>query len=281
MYLMSLNKNTVNRFVELESKRRSESLYLKQEFLPPPKDNVSTATAYNTESNTKSEIAKVKTTPKTDNKSTNTRKNSIFSRLSNQAMNILNHLAINKIPKTTKQIKDRLNIKSGSIINRVKNELLMYGLTKLYKIQVAKTYLLIWALTDKAYELMYISRPVRHGKGGDLHCFVQENLHQPVKELGYHNTKIEYFLDDGKAVDFVASNGTELLFFEVSLPPLEKELINIKKDFSASQKPDKLIMLVKNSKDKKKLIQLIESDMEYLQYQDKISVELIGDYVNE
>ena len=61
--------------------------------------------------------------------------------------------------------------------------------------------------------------------------------------------------------------------------PVEKEILNIIKDFESGLDISKFKILAKDSKMKKKLEQAIAGDLQVSLYKDKIEVRLAGEFV--
>ena len=177
------------------------------------------------------------------------------------------------------EIFDLLNIKSGSKISKQKKHLLTNKYIIEHKLQIGKTNSSVWEPTDKAYKLIGLKKPIWKSKGGYLHQFCAFHLKKRGIKKGF-SVEIEYMLDNGKSVDLLYRNDTEIIFIEIATSyPLEKEISNIIKDFSSDLIPDRLIMAVQNGKMKKQLEQLIKTDNRITEYSDKIEVYLAGNLI--
>lgn len=180
---------------------------------------------------------------------------------------------------TQGQIFNIAGIKSGSKQAQIKKILIREGLIVEHRLQVGKTFTSVWEPTEKAYKTIKHKRPKFKGKGGYLHQFIASHMKTWATNRD-HKVKIEFFLSNNKAIDLVLQKQAETIFVEIAIsPPLDKEVKNIKKDLETEIKPNQIILVVPNSKIKKKLIGLILSDKQLGNHVEQISVELAGDYI--
>ncbi|MBI4057768.1 hypothetical protein HY405_00380 [Candidatus Microgenomates bacterium] len=188
-------------------------------------------------------------------------------------------LTSQKNPVMTQQdIFTILKIKSGSILNRTQHRLLGHKLINIHKIQKGKTFQLVWVATDKAFEILNLNRQPRHIIGSDFHAFIVESVNGHFKLLGWQ-TQCEFQLPDGSFIDLLARRGQETVCIEVGLSPLEKEVHNALKIFSSGLNPNKILHVVQNSKDQKKLEQLLRAEEKLDSHAEKIEITLAGNYI--
>lgn len=180
---------------------------------------------------------------------------------------------------TQKQIMKKADIKSGSKQTQLKNNAVRDGFIVTHKIQVGRTYSLIWEPTDKAYEKVGVNRPSFASKGGYLHQFIAHHVTLWAKKRDY-NAHIEYYLDNKKAVDVSVDDGEAMAFYEIVVSkPYEKELNNIEKDLATQLIPKELIFLVTDNKVRKEFEAVI-CDAEIPEnHRSLISVKLAGDFI--
>ena len=178
------------------------------------------------------------------------------------------------------KIFEKAGINSGSLQAQIKKYLLREKLIKEYKIQYSKTYVIIWEPTEKAYKIAGVKKPQFKSKGGYLHQFIAHHINSWAIANGY-SVDFEFFLANNKAVDLILRNNNELVFVEIGLTSLRKEIDNILKDFGTNLTPDKLFMVVKDNKDKQSLSNLINSDRQTTKFRDKIEIKLAGEFLRK
>lgn len=172
----------------------------------------------------------------------------------------------------------KAGIKSGSTQSRLKKEAIRHELIIEHKIQIGKTFMSVWEPTQKAFNLIKVSKPCLKSKGGYLHQFSAYHIKQWFESRGY-SAKLEFQLTNRKAVDLIAQNRAATLFIEIVVSSLEKEKSNVLKDFATEFMPGKLIFAVINSRVKKKLTDLIFNNPETRKHRDRIEIRLIGDFL--
>lgn len=256
-----ISKNISKLVIDLESKIRSKSFY--QDTLP---------LEFNENDDTID-------TPKIDSE-LNTEK-----KLSKSVIELKKYLLPWQILEhpflTQQEIYDHINSSSGSKSAKMKKKLISNGYIIEHKLQVGKTYNSIWEPTEKAYNLIGIPKPVFKSKGGYLHQYCAYHLQHIALEQKYH-VDIEFFLENGKAVDLLVKNDIQTLFIEiVTSYPLEKEISNIIKDFSADIRPSSLLIVVQNGKMKKRLEKLVASDKRIEEFISKLQIVLAGNIIKE
>ncbi len=247
----------------MESEKRSKGLYADYTLLPPADKPMDKPDASQTEP------VQPKPKQKESKSVSNTKK--FLTLWLNQKKPFLSQ----------REILDLLNITSGSIISRTKKDFKINGYIKTHKLQIGKTNSSIWEPTEKAYQFVGLKKPTWESKGGYLHQYIVFYFKKHGIKDGYH-VEVEYFLDNGKAVDLLLKNNNEIIFIEIATSyPLEKEISNIIKDFSSSLIPDQLIIAVQNGKMKTKLEKMILSDKRIDNNRDKIKVVLAGNLINQ
>jgi len=180
---------------------------------------------------------------------------------------------------TQGNIFTKADIKSASTQSSIKKVLLRRGLILEHKVQLGKNYTCIWEPTEKAYETVDRAKPRLKSKGGYLHQFIAHHICSWAKKHGYR-ADIEFMLSNNKAVDLVLRASNEVIFVEIAVsPPLEKEIVNVVKDFASELIPTGLVMVVTDSKTREKLEQLMDSDKRVVQYRENIRMELAGKFI--
>lgn len=173
----------------------------------------------------------------------------------------------------------KAGIASGSKQKSIKMELLRQNLIREHKIQVGKGHVIVWEPTEEAYRVAGLSKPQFHSKGGWLHQWAVHHIRKWALANSYQAT-IEFLLDSGKAVDLVLTKGDGTLFIEVAIShPFSKELVNLRKDLRTGLKPSELIFAVQDSRSRAMLQNLIEQDLVPTPVIPKISVRLIGEFL--
>ena len=229
-------------------------------------------------------------TPKRTYRDVETRTNSYASEgmncrprtnLSGKAQLVLQLIANSEAKAMSEQqIRKVLDIKSGSVINKIKKELVFHGYICVYRVQIHKNYISVWALSDKSFDFLNIAPVRQHLIGGRLHRFLAYAVKDSFRANRW-STKFEAQLDNGKLVDILARRNDEVVCIEIGLPPLEKEIQNSVKIFTSSLNPDKVIHVVKDSRDRKKLEELIAGDSQLAPHRDKIKVVLAGEFIQK
>lgn len=182
---------------------------------------------------------------------------------------------------TQGQIFEHAGITSGSTQSQLKKLALRYELIREHKLQMKRTKASVWEPLEKAYQVVGLEKPALKSKGGFLHQFIAHHVKTWAQKQGY-KAEIEAMLADGKAVDLLLDDGNERVVVEIAVSlPLEKELSNIRKDFSSNPAPSGLIMVVTDSKANKHLEQLIASDETTAPYRNKIQIKLAGKFLAE
>lgn len=180
---------------------------------------------------------------------------------------------------TQGKLFEKAGITGGSKQAQIKRFALSHGLIKEYKLQIGGTYSCILEPLDKAYELVGIEKPQFPSKGGYLHQFIAHHVAAWANAHGYR-TDIEYLLPNYKAVDVALRKDKDLILVEIVIsPPLEKELVNIEKDFASGLDFSRLLMVVKDSKTRNQLQLLINSAKELASFRNKIAVVLAGNFL--
>lgn len=201
-------------------------------------------------------------------------------RLNSKEVSILAFLAACESGVAAEPIlKGNLNLKSCSAFLAYKKKLKTLGYLKTDKIQKSKAYFTALAIQKSGYNKLSVKPPVLHTKGGDFHRFLLTELNKSLINSGWM-TILEASLDNGKQVDNLARKDNVTHCYEIGLPPLDKEVINCVNIFSSQLNPDKVIHLVKNSKCRTKLLELISKCNFLDKYKDKIEVDLAGNYVS-
>jgi len=176
------------------------------------------------------------------------------------------------------QIFGKAGINSGSLQAQIKKYLLREGFIKEHSIQYNKTYVVVWEPVEKAYELAGIDKPQYESKGGYLHKFIAHHIKSWAISKGY-SVDIEYLLSNNKAVDLVLNNNNELIFIEIGITSLVKEIGNILKDFNTSLIPDKLFLVAKDNKDRTALKIMINEDTRLIGILNKLEIKLAGEFL--
>lgn len=181
---------------------------------------------------------------------------------------------------TESEIYDAADISSGSTKAEYKRRLIELGFIREHKIQRKKSFLSVWEPLEQAYVQLGLAKPQYASKGGYLHQFAAHRIKNYLMKQGYDVT-LEYMLPDtGKAVDLWAKREAEAIAWEIGIsPPLSKEIENLVKDSSSSTKPDRIVVATVNSKMRRDLEQLIEQELYLSVFRDRISVGLIGDFI--
>jgi hypothetical protein len=178
------------------------------------------------------------------------------------------------------QIYEKGGIDSGSLQAQIKKYLIREEMIIEHKIQYSKTYVIIWEPTDKAYKLAGIDKPQFKSKGGYLHQFIAHHI-QAWAIANDYSVEIEYYLSNNKAVDLVVRKSNEVIFIEIGLTNLKKELENIVKDMATTLIPDKIVLVVINNKEKAILENLVNNDNRLSDYLDKIEIKLAGEFLRK
>ncbi len=177
------------------------------------------------------------------------------------------------------QIMKKADIKSGSKQATLKNQAVRSGLIITHKIQIGRTYSLIWEPTEKAYEMVGLNKPSHSSKGGYLHQFIAHHVTLWAKKQGF-DPSIEYFLENKKAVDVVVKSDEAMTFYEIVISkPYEKELNNIEKDLATSLQPKELIFLVADNKIEKIFCDVLQSADLSENVRSIIKIKLAGDFI--
>lgn len=180
---------------------------------------------------------------------------------------------------TQGQLFEKAGIKSGSTQIKFKKILLKEALIKEHRLQIGKTYASIWEPMQKAYELIDIIKPAFKSKGGYLHQFITYHIKNWAVSRGY-SVDIEFFLSNGKAVDLILRKD-DTIFIEIGISSLKKEPENLVKDISTDLLPDWIWLVVIDSKSKTKIEELTMSDSRLIDYRDKFTVKLAGDFLKQ
>ena len=181
---------------------------------------------------------------------------------------------------TESEIFDAADITSGSTKATSKRWLIEHGFIREYKIQRKKSFLSVWEPLALGYSQLRLTKPQYASKGGYLHQFAAHRIKNVLVKQGYDVT-LEYMLPDtGKAVDLWAKREGEIIVGEIAIgPALARELDNLYKDLAGSVLPDRLIVATVDGKMRRDLEKLIELDLYLSTFRDKISVKLIGDFI--
>lgn len=253
-----LNKNVPLIAIMMNSTLRSKDLYVKRALLP--------------DSEIKEEVSQFCPEDKIEN-------NSTCITLSDLEKSVLTLLTSRSIPvMTQQQLCNSLNIKSGSVLNRIQRRLLALGLILNHRIQKGKTFIVVWEATSIAFESLGIKQESHPVIGSNLHAFVVFSVQELYKSKGWL-TQVEFKLQDGSLVDLVVRQNEILHCIEVGLPPLEKEVKNANKIMNSELNPNKVIHIVCSGKDKKRLEHLLGTEAEIRNCQTAIEVSLAGDFI--
>ncbi|MEZ5359680.1 MAG: DUF87 domain-containing protein [Candidatus Zixiibacteriota bacterium] len=180
---------------------------------------------------------------------------------------------------TQGEIFKKAGIVSGSKQATTKRKAIREKLIIEHRLQVKKTYSIIWEPTEKAYHTIGKQKPTLKSKGGYLHKFIAYRVLQWAKN-NYYIAKTEFMLSNGKSVDLVLTKGSEVIFVEIAVSsPLEKEMINIEKDFSTEYLPTTFTLLAVNGKAKRRLEELIAKHKLNDEITKGLKVRLAGEYL--
>ncbi len=151
------------------------------------------------------------------------------------------------------------SIKGGATLTQAESEAVKQGIIKKHSLSKAKTDIGLWEITEIGYQLLNETPKHWKSKGGYLHKFCAYRIAENFEDLGY-KASIEYQHSNGKLIDICLKKENEIIFVEICASyPLEKELVNLKKNLDGTNQPDKLIFSVTKRKMKKELEELIAS----------------------
>ena len=202
-------------------------------------------------------------------------------RLSPDADRVLRILSLQKCPYLFQsQIFELAGITSGAKQERIKRELLGQGFIREHTLQLGKGFPIFWEITEKGFSYLFLEPPQAKGKGGWLHQAVGYFVKEWAKRNNF-NCRLEAQIGhEKKAVDALLTRDTgEVWIMEfVFSEPVEKEIINLVKDFQSELDISKLIFACRDSNLKRKLQQKLESHLELKEYLKKTELSLATDY---
>ena len=171
-------------------------------------------------------------------------------------------------------------IKSGAKMKSIKAELLKGQWVKERHLQVGKTKVCFWEVTEKAQRDFNLPELKLKGKGGFVHQLVGYHVSIWAKDNGYDFKLEPQIGSNSKAVDVLLTKDSEIIIMEFCMSePVSKELSNIIKDFDSEFEFSKLIILCKDGRMRKKLEELVTEDLVASQQHQRIEVKLAGDYI--
>jgi hypothetical protein len=157
------------------------------------------------------------------------------------------------IPVTILYEKSRMSREKG---NRMKGLAIKHQLAIEESIQMermkGKTVTCL-ILTEKTYKFLGIVRKT-DGKGGDLHCTLQQLIHTKLKEMGL-DPKIE-FNQNGKQADVGFHINGRLWAVEVVITTAKIEHINLQKDLQAGF--NRITFVTKDTKVQKMVSEILK-----------------------
>lgn len=275
-----LNKKLPLEVIRDLSARRSEQYYLKGVGLPAPLPKAA-------ESQEHLERPSQEGTRNTDNDKVGL-KSPLPTRVSEPGLiltptetHALSYVVKEPIPATPQsQVYRVLETKSGSLVSRTQARLLASGFINLHRIQIGKTYMVLWVASDRAFSYLKLPKPHHATIGGYLHAWIVQQVCSALESEGWKTTA-EFKLMDGSLTDIVACRDSETRCFEIGLPPLLKEVQNGLKNVTSELNPQKVIHVVKDSRDKHGLEKLISADPRLEPFLTRIEVVLTGTFLNQ
>ncbi len=171
-------------------------------------------------------------------------------------------------------------IRGTATLLRAENVGLRAGIINRHVLPRGRVNISLWEITDKGYELIGCKRPQWKSKGDYLHKFCAHRICDSESKRGC-NVTIEYCLVNGKLVDVRSVSSERDKYIEICASyPLEKELINLQKDFETEAIPDELIFAVTERQMKSPLAELFEQYANVIQVSCSVSVVLAGDLID-
>lgn len=183
--------------------------------------------------------------------------------------------------RTLASLLKEAGITSGSAKKSMTEDLVRKDFARLHKLQRGKTRLLIPEPTDRAFGCLGLEKPSWPSKGGFVHQWLAHHYRVYGFRRGYR-VAVEYFLENGKAVDVVMWTEDQVIFIEIVMSePLEKELQNAIKDMSSPLVPNRIVFACRDGKMRRALSALITSDPRVVAFRDKLEVVVALDYLSE
>lgn len=157
--------------------------------------------------------------------------------------------------------------------------MLRHNLIEERDIWKGKSRIVFWDPTPKAFELLGIDQPDNKPNPGYLHRAGSKHIEIYAKENGF-KVFPEWRLANDRYVDLmIQKNSQGMVFIEVGMSSAQNELENAVNDLSTDVIPDRLIMACKDTKMKKQLERLIQSDSRLDTYRKRIEVVLAGKFI--
>jgi len=181
------------------------------------------------------------------------------------------------------QIWSALSVVSGSIKAKINRELSSFVFKREWKLQKKKGYITLWQITPEGSS--YLGKaPLSlrgKGKGKFLHA---AGIHFVSRWAKNHGFECEIERPVGrcmKMVDVVLTNKStgEIFAVEICTSDVGKEISNIVQDLAGDSGISRVVLATVDGKMKRKLESLIKEEAELAPLLDRISVRLIGEFI--
>lgn len=173
----------------------------------------------------------------------------------------------------------KAGVKGAATLLAAEKEAQKANIIERHEIAKAKTRVIFWEITERGYELMKIDRPKWKSKGEYKHKFCVHRIAHTFDQRGYSST-IEHRRPNGKLVDLCLSKDGEIIYVEVCASfPVEKELINVEKNFDGPPTPTAMYLAVTDRKMKGPLTDALQDFTRGFSLPCPVNVVLAGDLI--